>query len=161
MLSQYGPDLLMQCEAALELSKEVVEAWLRTYMFGQQENGPDRAKEIAAVLADHKRFKSHSRHIPRDQAEQLGLNVFRLEDDEEMQDLALSVFHATTHTFSGSGATKIVEPLGPRIHQALRPTASANYTARGTSGNPNVRSRLNLAPAPLPGGLVATGANGR
>ena len=35
--------------------------------------------------------------------------VYRLESDEVFQDLALSVFHATTHTFSGTSAVKIVE----------------------------------------------------
>ena len=33
----------------------------------------------------------------------------RLEDDETLQDLSLSVFHATTHTFTGTAAAKIVE----------------------------------------------------
>ena len=37
------------------------------------------------------------------------LPVVRLEDDEVLQDLVLSVFHATTHTFSGTGAAKVVE----------------------------------------------------
>ncbi len=33
MLGQYGPDPLMQCETALELSRELVSTWLDTYMF--------------------------------------------------------------------------------------------------------------------------------
>ncbi len=32
-LSQYGPDLLVQCENALAMSKELVRTWLETYMF--------------------------------------------------------------------------------------------------------------------------------
>ena len=32
-----------------------------------------------------------------------------LEDDDKLQDLVLSVFHATTHTFDGTGAVKIIE----------------------------------------------------
>ena len=130
----------MQCEAALELAKEVVEAWLRTYMFRQQKNGPNKAKEIAEVFADHKRFKSHNRHIPRDHAEQLGLNVFRLENDEDLQDLALSVFHATTHTFSGSSATKIVENhLGRAFIKHFVPQPPPGNPPAGRPANPMPR----------------------
>ena len=109
MLSQYGPDLLVQCESALEMSKELVTTWLNTYMFGDFDDRMERAEQISGWLADHKTFKSHSRHLPRQEIEQHGLVVVRLEGDEVLQDLALSVFHATTHTFTGTTAVKIVE----------------------------------------------------
>ena len=32
-----------------------------------------------------------------------------LEDDQELQELLLSVFHATTHTLMGTSAAKIIE----------------------------------------------------
>ena len=32
-----------------------------------------------------------------------------LEDDDKLQDLGLSVFHATTHTFAATPAVKVVE----------------------------------------------------
>ena len=38
-----------------------------------------------------------------------GLAIGRIELDPTLQDLSLSVFHATTHTFSNTPATKIVE----------------------------------------------------
>ncbi len=53
--------------------------------------------------------KSGEDHISRDKAEELKLNIENLEDDQELQDLVLSVFHATTHTFNGTGAVKIIE----------------------------------------------------
>jgi len=37
------------------------------------------------------------------------LKITNLEDDQVFQDLVLSVFHATTHTFSGTPAVKIIE----------------------------------------------------
>jgi len=39
----------------------------------------------------------------------MGLIIEDLEDDQEFQDLILSVFHATTHTFNGTNAVKIIE----------------------------------------------------
>ena len=109
MLSQYGPELLVQCESALEMSRELVTTWLKTYMFKEVKDGPGRAEAVSGWLADHQNFKSHSRHIPREDVERYGLMVTRLEADEMLQDLALSVFHAATHTFSGTSAVKIVE----------------------------------------------------
>lgn len=65
--------------------------------------------KIAATLADHQKFKSHARHINRQMAKEIGLIINDLEDDQKFQDLVLSVFHSTTHTFSGTSAVKIVE----------------------------------------------------
>ncbi len=109
MLSQYGPDLLVQCESALEMSRELVETWLRTYMFKDKDKRLELAKEVSNWLARHENFKSHARHISRNEIEDHGITVIRLEHDSKLQDLALSVFHATTHTFSGTSAVKLVE----------------------------------------------------
>ena len=109
MLSQFGPDLLVQCESALEMSRELVTTWLKAYMFKEMDGGSERAEAVSDWLAGHQNFKSHSRHISRNDIAEQGLTVSRLEDDERLQDLALSVFHATTHTFSGTSAVKVVE----------------------------------------------------
>ena len=109
MLNQYGPDLLEQCEAALKMSKELVEIWLEAYMFRDDPGRRIKAKRISEWLADHGNFKSHGRHIPRSKIEDKGLKVFRLENDQKLQDLVLSVFHATTHTFGGARAARIIE----------------------------------------------------
>ena len=47
MLSQYGPDLLVQCESALEMSRELVTTWLTTYMFKDMKDGAERAEAIS------------------------------------------------------------------------------------------------------------------
>jgi len=112
MLSQYGPALLVECENALNLSQELVSRWLKQYMFRNDPRADEKAKAIAAALADHKTFRSHSRHLSRDQAKSLGgygLLVDDLEGNQEFQDAVLSVFHATIHTFGGTGAAKVVE----------------------------------------------------
>ena len=109
ILSQYGPALLIQCRNALELSKKLVSEWLEAYMFADVENAKSISEKIAGDLADHKEFKSHGRHINRDKAKEMGLIIEDLEEDQELQDLILSVFHATTHTFNGTNAVKIIE----------------------------------------------------
>ena len=111
MLSQYGPDLLERCEKSLAMSKNLVGKWLKMYMFKKDsaEKGATKAKEISEWLADHQHFKSHARHISREELERKELTVLRLEKDDVLQDLSLSVFHATTHMFVGTPTVKIVE----------------------------------------------------
>lgn len=109
MLGQYGPELLVQCGNASRMSAELVETWLATYMFRDDPAPSDRARSVAQWLSTHEHFRSHARHIPRSELEKHGLKVEHLEDDDQLQDLCLSVFHATTHTFDGTAAVKIVE----------------------------------------------------
>ena len=121
MLSQYTPGLLSACEESLALSRELVNTWLRTYMLC---NNHDQAEQISRWLSDHKTFKSHRRHISRDDLKSYGLIMRDLEEDESLQDLVLSVYHATTHTFSGTGVVKIVENHAGRAfikHHISRP----------------------------------------
>ncbi|HZT43465.1 MAG TPA: ATP-dependent Clp protease proteolytic subunit [Chthonomonadaceae bacterium] len=109
MLGQYGPDLLVQCKNASEKSQELVETWLKQYMFAKDKDGPKKAKAIASWLGSHQHFKSHGRHISRDELTAKGLNVSPLESNHKTQDLVLSVFHATMILFNTNSIVKIVE----------------------------------------------------
>ena len=107
MLNQYAPDLLVRCETALELSKDLVREWLRKYMLSGV--SATKAESISTWLSSHNHFKSHARHIPRDELAAQGLNIRPLEADQTLQDLALSVFHATILAFTRTNTVKIVE----------------------------------------------------
>jgi hypothetical protein len=111
MLAQYGPALLVQCENALKLAENLAADWLRTWMLGatKGKKAAIKARSIAKALRDHKRFRSHARHISRDQARAMGLVVVDLETDQSLQDLVLSVYHAATHAFDATPAVKIIE----------------------------------------------------
>ena len=105
-LSQYHPGLLAECQNAIDLSKELVEKWLGAYML---KGNTKKAKEIAKKLSDHKYFKSHDRRINYEEAKKLGLKVSMLEDDQKLQDIVLSLFHATTITFDNTLVVKVIE----------------------------------------------------
>ncbi len=109
MLAQYGPDLLVQCQLASKLSQKLVQGWLEAFMFKTRKDKKEKAHKLSTWLAKHKHFKSHSRHIKRSELEKHGLKIEYLENDQDLQDLILSVFHATTHTFTGTSAVKIIE----------------------------------------------------
>ncbi len=109
LISQYGPDLLVSCQNASDLAEDLVRGWLAAYMFRNEGKGKSKAKSIARWLSTHSHFKSHGRPISREELQAQGLNVTALEADQTAQDLILSVFHATSHTFSQTGAVKIIE----------------------------------------------------
>ncbi len=109
ILRQYTPDLLIQCKSALEMTKILARTWLEKYMFVGDKDSSRKATEISSWLSDHQKFKSHSRHISREEIKAKGMIVENLEEDQEFQDIVLSVYHSTTHTFTGTPAVKIVE----------------------------------------------------
>ena len=109
MLNQYGPDLLVNCKNALDLSEELVRKWLTNYMFANESDRVQKADRLAKWLSNHSNFKTHGRFLDRGKLRAEGLNPKNLEEDQDLQDLVLSVFHATTQTFDGTGALKIIE----------------------------------------------------
>ena len=109
MLNQYGPDLLITCRNATVLSERLVSSWLAKYMFKGDLDADTKANEISKWLAGHDNFLNHGRSIPRDDLVEKGLYVDSLEDDQTFQDLVLSIFHATSFTFSSTPAVKIIE----------------------------------------------------
>ena len=111
ILPQYGPSLLLQCINALDLAENLVAEWLRTWMLAPQgkDKAARKARAIARTLSNHTKFKSHGRPIHRDAARAMGLVVDNLEGDQVLQDLVLTVYHATMHTFAVTTAAKIIE----------------------------------------------------
>ena len=78
-------------------------------MFRCDDEKQEKAATIATWLASRQEFLSHGRHISRDALEEKGMLVKKLESNHTVQDLCLSVFHATTHTFGRTKAAKIIE----------------------------------------------------
>jgi hypothetical protein len=109
MLSQYGPDLLATCINASDLSRTLVTEWLAKYMFKGQRGARKKAADIGNWLGSHDIFKTHGRPISRALAEQHKLNIVELETDQDLQDAVLSIYHALAHSFSATGAVKIIE----------------------------------------------------
>ena len=52
---------------------------------------------------------SHSRHFSVDFCKKIGLNIEELENDQELQELVLSVHHAFIITIDATNTTKIIE----------------------------------------------------
>ena len=110
IIGKYHPTFLGECRNAIEWSEKVVEEWLRTCMFKGDKQGARKAQKIVKELSDTNKNKSHSRHIHIDACEKMGLNILRLESDDKLQDLVLTVHHAYMQTFAeAQSVVKIVE----------------------------------------------------
>lgn len=146
MLSQYGPDILVKCQHACAMAKSLVQGWLEHYMFKGDPDAKKKAADISEWLARHRHFKSHGRHIPRTELESKGLLIEQLEADQKLQDLVLSVFHATNHTFNGTSAVKIIENHEGR---AFVKSANVNIQFQGIPQIP-LKPIAPAAPTPTP-----------
>ncbi len=100
------PGYLNLCAQTIILSKMKVEKWLNDYMF---KDGEKKGASIAEFLGNFSEHKTHGRPINYDIALEKGLKVIRLEDDQELQDRVLSVYHSTLITFDVTSCIKIIE----------------------------------------------------
>lgn len=108
-LNQYPPGLLIQCNNQIKLAKRLAIDWLEQYMFSGDPNANAKANKIGTWLSNNKNFLSHGRSIGYKLAYDNDLKVERLENDQKLQELVLSVFHATVATFQLTNCVKIVE----------------------------------------------------
>lgn len=104
-ISKYTPTFLVSCKNALDWSKSYTKSWLaRNYKLDEA-----AATEMSKPFVEHSESKSHSRHISLEQCKQIGLNIFDLEKNPELQNLILSLHHAYMIYFDKSNAFKAVE----------------------------------------------------
>ncbi|MDE0150925.1 MAG: hypothetical protein OXK80_00290 [Bdellovibrionales bacterium] len=107
IISKYHPSLILSCENAIQWSKEIVKKYLKTGMFSE-DTGVD-ISQIVDKLSDHKQMKTHFRHIGIKEAQNIGLKINPLEEDDKLQDIVLTIHHTYMHTLSSTPAIKIVE----------------------------------------------------
>src|SRR5574341_952162 len=106
-INSYPHGFFKKCEETLELSQIKVSNWLNAYMF--KNDSVKLGESIAKWLGTASEHKTHDRPIDIKTAQSKGLKVLALEDDQELQDLILSIFHATMVTFDLTGCVKLIE----------------------------------------------------
>ena len=78
-------------------------------LFKEDKNCDKKVDSIVQWLSSHGTSKTHSRHFDADICREKGLKITMLEDEQKLQDVVLTLHHAYMHTFSNTGASKIVE----------------------------------------------------
>lgn len=109
IIGKYHPSFLGECKNAVDWSEKIVCDWLATGMFLRRRRARDLATRAVKALSDRSATLNHARHLDIDYCIKAGLVIERLEEDDTLQDLVLTVHHAFMHTFGMSPALKIVE----------------------------------------------------
>jgi hypothetical protein len=109
IIGKYHPTFIDSCSKAWTRSLTMVTEWLSTNML--LESDESKIKDIVNKLANIGHEKGHDAHITKEQANEIGLVVDSMEDDNDQQDLILTVHHAYIHTLSRirPPITKIIE----------------------------------------------------
>lgn len=108
-LQKYPPTFLELCQKAVTWSEELARKLLLENMLAETENKEQIAENIISQLTNPDTTYSHGRHIHIEQLENIGLKINRLENNQDLQDIVLSIHHSFMHTIQNTPAFKIVE----------------------------------------------------
>lgn len=103
IISKYHPTFLTACENAIAWSVELAEQWLN------EVNSEIDFDKIKGVFLNHNKSYSHSRHLSKQDCKDAGLNVIDLEENQELQDVLLSLHHCYMILLDKFLISKIVE----------------------------------------------------
>lgn len=111
VLDKYRPAMVKLAYDSIELSNELLNKWLSDYMFSdlKGKRKTDVIKKISSNLNENNNSKTHGRHFNIDFCKDIGLKVERLEDDDNFQDIILSLHHANMLSISSAPVVKIIE----------------------------------------------------
>ncbi|SFK28844.1 hypothetical protein SAMN04488498_104309 [Mesorhizobium albiziae] len=109
VFSKYPPAFILDCERAVEGTRQMVASWLEANMVKGHENPRAQAKAIVDKLMDYQGTTEHSHHFLIDNCKAIGLNVKAFEDDQDIQEDVLSVHHSFVATFAQKPVIKILQ----------------------------------------------------
>lgn len=107
-LKDYSSGIYMICKDAVALGDELLNKWLRKYMFAG-ESGKDLDNKVRRIYRKlNSNNNSHGRHFGYEFCRELGLKVEQLETDPDMQDLVLGIHHAMEFAVSENELAKFI-----------------------------------------------------
>lgn len=111
MIGKYPPAFLEDCRRAISLASSIVPKWLSNCMFSgfEPQDRDARIEQIMSYLNNPQQTKEHSRHVHASKASELGLVVEHLEDEQDLQDVVLTLHHSFLLTLLNTKAAKIIE----------------------------------------------------
>ena len=93
IIKQYRPSFVGECDNVVKMSHELVKGWLQDCMFKDSESKEQKAQVVMGELASHDASKVHDRHYDFVKCKELGLNVTALEENQDLQEVVLSLYH--------------------------------------------------------------------
>jgi len=105
LLSKYDFTIFQICENATKFAKKLAFDWLKNYMKIKSQ----RAARIVKFLADHNIQLSHRRAIYIEKAKEIGLKIYDLRSDAQLNADLWSLYSAVDCYFDRSNAIKLFE----------------------------------------------------
>ncbi|WP_298523539.1 S49 family peptidase [uncultured Methanobrevibacter sp.] len=105
LLDKYPVNFLFECKNSMDWAKEILEKSLKYSMF--KDDNPAIIDKIVYELTLGEATKSHSRNLSPKKCREIGLKIKFIEEDEELQDLILSIHHACINYFNQKNVSKI------------------------------------------------------
>ncbi len=110
VLRKIQPGFITECENAIEWSRDMAKRFLQSNMYRDEREAKRKISTIIQHLTDKKSTKTHGRHISLGEAKTIfGSNVIELEDDQKLQDLVLTIHHASIITLQATACYKMIE----------------------------------------------------
>ncbi len=107
VLRSFGPALLQEARKSISYGQILVQNWLQNYMFADTQNPAELAMHTSEYFGSDK-HGSHGKRIDREEAKLQHLKIIDLEDDQDLQEEVLSLYHLSTIAFEQGPATKTV-----------------------------------------------------
>ena len=114
VLRSFGPALLQEARKSIVYGRELVRGWLQEYMLAERHNRAELAEEVSEYFSSHE-HGSHGRRIGRDVAREHHLEIVDLEDNQDLQDEVLTLYHLSTIAFEQGPAIKSVVSSNGRM----------------------------------------------
>ncbi|MEY9220664.1 SDH family Clp fold serine proteinase [Bradyrhizobium ottawaense] len=109
VFAKYPPAFILDCERSVEGTRKMVAAWLEANMFEAEDDPAEKAKAVTQQLMDYEGTTEHSHHFLIDKCAEIGLEVYAIEQDQDLQESILSVHHSFIATFARTNSIKVIE----------------------------------------------------
>jgi hypothetical protein len=109
ILQSLGPALLQEAQNALDYSEQIVGRWLTDFMFRGRADAATLGPAVARHFNDATTHKSHGRRIGRDEARAQKVAVEDLENDQDLQELVLTLYHLMTISFENAPLVRLMQ----------------------------------------------------
>ncbi|MFA7157170.1 MAG: serine protease [Bacilli bacterium] len=106
LLSKYPPAFYYTVCDYINLSSKLVKDWLESCMFSKSKNAFEKADKIVSKLNANN--GSHAKHFDLEECKKMGLKIKQFEDDSNLQDLVLSIFHCCSICGNQTPVCKII-----------------------------------------------------
>ena len=109
LIEKYSIELLELCEDSEKLSKELVTAWLKEYMFNNDKKATGKIKKVVDYFSDYDKHLLHSRPLSLRKLEKYNLNIEFA--DTKLQELLWEAYILLNGFFNMTPFVKLYETL--------------------------------------------------